>query len=178
MIVDLLRNDLSRVCNTGSVQVPKLMQVESFETVHQLVSTIRGTLSKDKNIVDVFTACFPGGSMTGAPKLRSVDILQSLEQNVSRGPYSGSLGYFSLNGCMDMNILIRSAVFTPGYKNDGQENDNINNIDDLYQWDISVGAGGAITILSDADDEWDEIILKSKAIKESIQQWLNSSPSL
>ena len=177
MIVDLLRNDLSRVCKTGSVQVPKLMQVESFETVHQLVSTIRGTLSKDNTMVDVFTACFPGGSMTGAPKLRSVDILQSLEQNVSRGPYSGSLGYFSLNGCMDMNILIRSAIFTPSNRQNGQKNDHTKKLNDLDQWDISVGAGGAITILSDADDEWNEIILKSKAIKESIQQWANSSPS-
>jgi para-aminobenzoate synthetase len=162
MIVDLLRNDLGRVCEVGSVHVPHLMNIESYATVHQMVSTVRGRLDgKTSNAIDVIEACFPGGSMTGAPKQRTMEILNEIEGGVSRGPYSGCLGYISLNGCMDMNIIIRSAVLTP-----------IPNTDDSMQsWKASIGCGGAITALSDSNDEYDEMLLKSRIVRHSISQW-------
>jgi len=160
MIVDLLRNDLSRVCEPGSVHVPKLMGIESFATVHQMVSTIRGLVDPKYTPIDIITASFPGGSMTGAPKLRSVDILDDLELGNSRGPYSGCLGYFSLNGAMDMNIVIRTAIVAP--ERNSQSDNN---------WEVSIGAGGAITALSDSDDEFDEMLLKASAILKSVQEW-------
>ena len=163
MIVDLLRNDLGRVCMVGSVHVPKLMHIESYATVHQMVSTVRGTLDGDtSNAIDVIEACFPGGSMTGAPKQRTMEILDEIEQGVNRGPYSGSLGYISLNGSMDMNIIIRTAVLTPGD----------NSIDeDMELWKASVGCGGAITALSDSDNEYNEMLLKSHVVRKSISEW-------
>jgi len=179
MIVDLLRNDLSRVCEVGSVHVPRLMNVESFSTVHQLVSTIRGVVnSNEATAVDVIAACFPGGSMTGAPKLRSVDILDEMEKGVSRGPYSGCLGYISLNGCMDMNIIIRTAVVTPADAN-GDDKDNNNERNDGQKdptsWNVSIGCGGAITALSESEDEYDEMLLKARAVKEAVELWVNGS---
>lgn len=163
MIVDLLRNDMSRVCQVGSVHVAKLMDVESFATVHQMVSTIRGTLcsaSKEDepaaaNCIDLLKASFPGGSMTGAPKIRTMELLEGLEGNVERGPYSGSLGYLSVNGCMDMNIIIRTAVVTSEK--------------------TSVGAGGAITALSETQDEYDEMLLKAHAVVKAVQEWAATS---
>ena len=160
MIVDLLRNDMSRVCKTGSVHVSKLMDIESFATVHQMVSTIRGTLSDSNNSIDLLRATFPGGSMTGAPKISTMDILEGLEQNVDRGPYAGCIGYLSVNGCMDMNIMIRSAAVTPSEKKDGE-------------WKVSIGAGGAITALSDAEDEYEEMLLKARAVLESVEKWVD-----
>ncbi len=171
MIVDLLRNDLSRICEPGSVHVPKLMAIESFATVHQMVSTIRGLMKSGETPVDVISACFPGGSMTGAPKLRSIDILDEMELGNSRGPYSGCLGYISLNGCMDMNIVIRTAVLTPG-KTEVTEDKK-----EGLTWDIAIGAGGAITALSESEDEFDEMQLKSRAVKDAIQEWYNDSCS-
>jgi len=159
MIVDLLRNDLSRVCQVGSVHVPHLMHIESYATVHQMVSTVRGTLM-EKNQPEglhVLKACFPGGSMTGAPKKRSMEILHRLEQGEPRGPYSGCLGYWSVNGRMDMNIVIRSAVLVSNKKN---------------EWNISIGTGGAITALSDSQDEYEEMRLKARAVKEAVQLWV------
>jgi Anthranilate/para-aminobenzoate synthases component I len=161
MIVDLLRNDLSRVCEAGSVHVPKLMAIESFATVHQMVSTIRGYVDQACSAVDVIAACFPGGSMTGAPKVRSVDILDELELGQSRGPYSGCLGYISLNGAMDMNIVIRTAVVTPSEPVS----------DSIVSWDVTIGAGGAITALSETDDEFEEMLLKSRAVRKSVESW-------
>ena len=164
MIVDLLRNDLNRVCQTGTVHVPKLMAIESYATVHQLVSTIRGVLESDKTALDVLTACFPGGSMTGAPKLRTVELLHAMENGVSRGPYAGCLGYLSLNGRMDMNIVIRSIVVTPAT--------TLTNDDG---WNVSIGAGGAITALSESDDEYEEMLLKARAVKEAVEIWASST---
>ena len=161
MIVDLLRNDMSRVCQVGTVHVAKLMDIESFATVHQMVSTIRGTLSDSSTSIDLLRASFPGGSMTGAPKIRTMELLEELERNVDRGPYSGSLGYLSVNGCMDFNIIIRSAVLALSENEDA--------------WNVSIGAGGAITALSDAEDEYDEMKLKARAVVAAVQEWASLS---
>ena len=158
MIVDLLRNDLSRVCRTGSVHVAKLMDIESFATVHQMVSTIRGILDTPRqSVISTLRACFPGGSMTGAPKLRTMEILEDIEEGVRRGVYSGCLGYISVNGAMDMNIVIRTAVLIP--------------LPHVDSWHVSVGAGGAITILSESEDEYEEMILKASAVVNAVEEW-------
>ena len=163
MIVDLLRNDLSRVCESGSVHVSNLMDIESYATVHQMVSTIRGTLDPAiAGPVDVLRAAFPGGSMTGAPKIRTMEILDRLEGGLSRGPYSGSLGYISLNGAMDMNIVIRSALIRP---------DSSHTSNDPRKWKVSIGAGGAITALSESEDEYEEMILKASAVIKAVDDW-------
>lgn len=109
MIVDLLRNDLSRVCEDGSMKVSALCELETFETVHHLVSIISGQLRNDMSPPDLLEACFPGGSISGAPKIRAMEIIAELENN-TRGPYTGALGYIGFDGAMDMNILIRTAV--------------------------------------------------------------------
>ena len=129
-------------------------------------------MKPDETPVDVISACFPGGSMTGAPKLRSIDILNEMELGKSRGPYSGCLGYISLNGSMDLNIIIRTAVVTPG--NDETIEDG--NTDTV--WDVAIGAGGAITAMSESDDEFDEMILKSRAVKDAVQQWYNDNSKI
>jgi para-aminobenzoate synthetase len=140
------------------------MDIESFATVHQMVSTIRGTLIESKNAIDLLRASFPGGSMTGAPKLRTMELLEELEDGVDRGPYSGSLGYLSVNGCMDMNIIIRSTVLT---LSDDHPQDNA--------WKVSIGAGGAITALSEVEDEYEEMLLKARAVVAAVQDWASFS---
>ena len=140
MIVDLLRNDLSRTCEVGSVVVDELIGLETHPHVHQLVSTIRGRLRDARDPLGCVEACFPGGSMTGAPKLRSMEILDRLEPE-PRGIYSGALGYLGLGGGVDLSIVIRTAVLREGV--------------------ATVGSGGAITVRSDPEDEWREMLLKA-----------------
>ena len=153
MIVDLLRNDLGRVCTAGSVTVPNLMEVESYPAVHQLVSTIRGELRPDVSTLDAIRACFPGGSMTGAPKARTVEIIDALEAG-ARGIYSGAIGYLGFDGQADLSIAIRTLV------RNGDK------------W--SVGAGGAIVLDSDPHAEHEEKNLKADKLLRVLREMWDS----
>jgi anthranilate synthase component 1 len=143
MIVDLMRNDLSRVCEVGSVSAPSLLAVESYPQVHQLVSTVRGTLAAGLDPIDAVVACFPAGSMTGVPKRRAIELLDSLERR-PRGPYAGVFGYFGLDGRIDLAMVIRSIVIDSA--------------------GASIGAGGGITALSVPEEELAETKLKAAAL--------------
>lgn len=143
MIVDLLRNDLGKVCTPGTVAVPKLFDVESFATVHHLVSTVTGHLDEGVDAVAMLRAAFPGGSITGAPKLRAMEIIEELEPN-RRGVYCGAIGWLGFNGDMDTNIAIRTIV----------SSDN-----SLRFW-----AGGGIVADSRADEEFQECLDKASAM--------------
>ncbi|WP_407175705.1 aminodeoxychorismate synthase component I [Bradyrhizobium sp. STM 3562] len=143
MIVDLLRNDLSRVCTPHSVEVARLCELESYASVHHLVSIVRGELAGDEDAVSLVRACFPGGSITGAPKVRSMEIIAKIEQ-VTREVYCGSIGFIGFNGHMDTNIAIRTVTI-----NDG----------------VAVfHAGGGITAMSDPEAEYEETLAKAQRI--------------
>jgi len=146
MITDLLRNDLSMVCQPGSVEVPRLMVVESYETVHQLVSTIRGRLRDDVTTVGALRTLFPAGSMTGAPKLRTMQIIEQVETS-PRGPYSGAFGWVSADGRADLGVVIRALV-TGG---DGR---------------YLLGTGGGITVHSDVAEEYAESRWKADRLRQ------------
>ena len=142
MIVDLLRNDLGRVCTLDCVARARADGRRVLPTVHQLISTVTGVLESARTPVECVRACFPGGSMTGAPKLRTMGIIDDIER-VARGVYSGAIGYFGLDGCVDLSIVIRTVVMRPGA--------------------TTIGAGGAIVMQSDPEEEFDEILLKARA---------------
>jgi para-aminobenzoate synthetase component 1 len=143
MIVDLLRNDLGRVCATGSVRVPRLCEIESFPTVHHLVSTVTGELASEHDALDLLRACFPGGSITGAPKVRAMEIIEELEPH-RRGVYCGAIGYVGFDGAMDTNIAIRTLVHSN---------------ERARFW-----AGGGIVIDSEAESEYQETFDKAAAM--------------
>ena len=149
MIVDLLRNDLSKNCELGSVKVTKLFEVESFATVHHLVSTVTGTLRQGRDALDLLRGCFPGGSITGAPKLRAMQIIEELEPD-RRGVYCGAIGYIGCDGNMDLNIAIRTLVYAGGT--------------------IRFWAGGGIVADSRLEDEYQETFDKAAAMLKLLQQ--------
>jgi para-aminobenzoate synthetase len=148
MIVDLVRHDLGRVAAPGTVQVPELFSIESYATVHQLVSTVTARLGEGRTGVDAVRASFPPGSMTGAPKERTMRILEELE-DAPRGVYSGAVGYFSLDGAVDLSVVIRTLVAA----RNGQERR------------LSYGVGGAVVTQSDPDAEYDETVIKARPVR-------------
>jgi len=148
MIVDLLRNDLGKTCKKGSVSVPKLFAVESYSTVHHLVSTVTGELEEDQHAMDLLKSCFPGGSVTGAPKVRAMEIIEELEPN-RRGVYCGAIGYIGFDGNMDTNIAIRTMVHS-------------NNT-------VRFWAGGGIVNDSSVEDEYQECFDKAGAMLNVLQ---------
>lgn len=143
MIVDLLRNDLSKVCKDGTVNVANFAQLESYATVHHLVSSVTGELRPESNAIDLLQAAFPGGSITGAPKVRAMQIISEIEPD-NRSAYCGNLVYLGFDGCMDSSILIRTMV--------------------MYQNELSFHAGGAVVLDSDPLSEYQETLNKAKAL--------------
>ncbi|MBL4624804.1 MAG: aminodeoxychorismate synthase component I [Flavobacteriales bacterium] len=150
MIVDLVRNDLSKIAKKGSVKVDELFGIYGYQTVHQMISTISAELNPDYHSVDAIKACFPIGSMTGAPKVRAMQLIEEFEQT-KRGVYSGTVGYFDPNGNFDFNVIIRTLLY---------------NSKNNY---LSLMAGSAITSKSIPEKEYEECLLKAKAFFELIE---------
>lgn len=150
MIVDLLRNDLGKSCKPGSVRTPKLFEVESFANVHHLVSTVEGELQNGYDALDVLRDCFPGGSVTGAPKQRAMEIIEQLEPH-RRGVYCGSIGYIGHDGNMDTNIAIRTLIYSKAT--------------------IRCWAGGGIVADSQCDAEYQETLDKAAAMLELLRRF-------
>ena len=151
MIVDLLRNDIGKSCEPGTVRVPEIFAIETYATVHHLVSTVIGQLSPNKTAIDILRSCFPGGSITGAPKIRSMEIIEELEPN-RRGIYCGSVAYIGFNGNMDSNIAIRTLVHNQG--------------------EIRFWAGGGIVRDSVMEDEYQECFDKAAALLRLLQGFM------
>ena len=147
MIADLVRNDVGRVSRLGTVEVPRLMVVESHATVHQMVTVVRGRLRESADAIDCIRAAFPAGSMTGAPKLRTLEIIDRLERR-PRGVYSGALGFLAVNGTLDLNVVIRTLVASA----EG----------------LTIGAGGAIVAGSEPEAELEEMLLKARPLLEAV----------
>lgn len=147
MIVDLMRNDLSKVCLDDTIEVPELCIIETYRGLHHMVSTITGTLREDMNSIDLLKACFPGGSVTGAPKIRAMEIIDQLE-SYKRGPYCGSIGFINFDGDMTTSIAIRTLI----HKNN-----------QLY-----LNAGSGIVADSIPTIEYDEMMLKASKLQESL----------
>lgn len=147
MVVDLVRNDLSKVCKEGTVKVDELFGVYSFPQVHQMVSTISGDLKDNISFSEIIESTFPMGSMTGAPKHKVMQLIEEYEP-VGRGLFSGSVGYIDANGNFDFNVIIRSILYNETIKS------------------LSYYAGSGITFLSNAEKEWEECLLKAEAIKQ------------
>ena len=152
MIVDLLRNDLGKTCIAGSIRVPKLFDLESFPNVHHLVSTVTGKLKTDCACLDLLQGCFPGGSITGAPKKRSMEIIDELEP-LQRSVYCGSIGYICASNQMDTNIAIRTVIADK---------------EKLHCW-----GGGGIVADSDADSEYEESMNKIRLILDTLETTLS-----
>ena len=150
MIVDLLRNDLGKTCKLGSVKVPKLFDVENYATVHHLVSTVTGILAEGKQALDLLKSCFPGGSITGAPKIRAMEVIEELEPN-RRGVYCGAIGYIGFDGNMDTNIAIRTLVHSQGT--------------------IRFWAGGGIVNDSQLEEEYQECFDKAAAMLDMLNKF-------
>jgi para-aminobenzoate synthetase component 1 len=147
MIVDLMRNDLSRCCELGSVKVPTLFALHSFANVHHLISTITGVLKMNLHVLDLFRSCFPGGSITGAPKIRAMQIIEELEPH-RRGLYCGSIAYIGMDGSLETNIAIRTMVIKDGI--------------------ARYSAGGGLVIDSDVEEEYQEIIDKARMMNQAL----------
>lgn len=150
MIVDLVRNDLSHFATKGSVKVTELCKVYTFKQVHQLISTIEATVNENTSSVDLIRSTFPMGSMTGAPKVSAMKIIEQLEAT-KRGLYSGAVGYFAPNGDFDFNVVIRSILY---------------NAERQY---VSFSVGSAITAKSAAEREYDECLIKAKAMRKVLE---------
>ena len=148
MIVDLERNDLSKVCKPHSVKVNDLFNLEKYSTVYHLVSSVMGKLKDEYSPIDCIKACFPGGSITGTPKIRSMEIIEELEP-VKRNIYTGCIGYLGFDGNVDLNIVIRTMLIKE---------------DKAY-----IGVGGGITWESDCEEEYNETLQKAKALFKSIE---------